>query len=268
MSSEATKIFTKENLDGYLKELAKEYRKRVGKAMPAEIVLVGGAAVLANYGFRNMTTDVDAVIHAASSMKDAINCVGDKYGLPNGWMNADFMYTSSYTPKLDQFSQYYRTFSNVLTIRTVTAEYLIAMKLRSGRKYKNDMSDIVGILSEHEKRNTPISLDAIERAVKDLYGGWDSIPKDSIDFIRNVMQKGHFTEMFALTAAEEKTTKNTLLDFEQHYPGVTNSENLDSIIRKLKEKENSKAMLPGQGNGQRDQEATGRRYPSKDKLER
>lgn len=268
MLSEASNFFTKENLSGYLKELAKEYRKRVGKSMPAEIVLVGGAAVLANYGFRNMTTDVDAVIHAASSMKDAINCVGDKYGLPNGWLNTDFMYTSSYTPKLDQFSQYYRTFSNVLTIRTVTAEHLIAMKLRSGRKYKNDLSDIVGILSEHEKRNEPISLDAIERAVKEMYGGWDSIPKDSIDFIQNVMQNGHYTEMFALTTAEEKNTKNTLISFEQHYPGVANSENLDSIIRKLKEKENSEAMLSGQSNGQQTLEKIARLPARKDELER
>lgn len=268
MLSEASNYFTKENLSGYLKELAKEYRKRVGKSMPAEIVLVGGAAVLANYGFRNMTTDVDAVIHAASSMKDAINCVGDKYGLPNGWLNTDFMYTSSYTPKLDQFSQYYRTFSNVLTIRTVTAEHLIAMKLRSGRKYKNDLSDILGILSEHEKRNEPISLDAIERAVKEMYGGWDSIPKDSIDFIQNVMQNGHYTEMFALTTAEEKNTKNTLISFEQHYPGVANSENLDSIIRKLKEKENSEAMLSGQSNGQQTLEKIARLPARKDELER
>ena len=46
------KGFTKENLDYYLRELAKEFRKRNGKNMPAEIVLVGGAAILANYGFR------------------------------------------------------------------------------------------------------------------------------------------------------------------------------------------------------------------------
>lgn len=65
--------FTKENLDTYLKELAKEFRRLNGKSMPAEIVLVGGAAILANYGFRNMTTDIDAVIHTASSMKEAIN---------------------------------------------------------------------------------------------------------------------------------------------------------------------------------------------------
>ena len=78
MSSEN---FTKKNLDDYLKELAKEFRKLSGKSMPAEIVLVGGAAILTNYGFRDMTTDIDAVIHAASSMKEAINRVGDKFVL-------------------------------------------------------------------------------------------------------------------------------------------------------------------------------------------
>lgn len=75
--------------------------------MPAEIILIGSAAILANYGFRDMTTEVDAVIHAVSSMKDAINRVGDKYRLPNGWLNADFMNTSSYTPKLAEFSVKY-----------------------------------------------------------------------------------------------------------------------------------------------------------------
>lgn len=78
-------VFTKENLDIYLKELAKEFRKLNGKTMPAEIILVGEAAILTNYGFRNMTTDIDAVISASSAMKEAINHVGDKYQLPNGW---------------------------------------------------------------------------------------------------------------------------------------------------------------------------------------
>ena len=59
------KGFTKENLDYYLKELAKEFRKRNGKNTPAEIVLVGGAAILANYGFREMTYDIDVVITAS-----------------------------------------------------------------------------------------------------------------------------------------------------------------------------------------------------------
>ena len=44
--------FTKDNIDLYLKELSKEYRKQVGKAMPAELILIGGAAVLINYAMR------------------------------------------------------------------------------------------------------------------------------------------------------------------------------------------------------------------------
>ena len=74
MSSENRFEFTKDNIDTYLKELAKEYRKLVGKNMPAEIILIGGASVLVNYGFRDMTTDIDALIQAASSMKDATAC--------------------------------------------------------------------------------------------------------------------------------------------------------------------------------------------------
>jgi len=101
MSSEGTGVFTKENLDTMLKELAKEFKKRNGTTAPAEIILIGGAAVLTGYGFREMTTDVDAVIHASSAMKEAAGKVGDKYNLPHEWLNSDFMRTDSYSPKLE-----------------------------------------------------------------------------------------------------------------------------------------------------------------------
>ena len=73
-------FFTKDNLDHCLRELGKEFRKRGGKQAPAEIILIGGAAVLVGYGFRDMTYDVDAVIQAASSIKDAINTVSGTRG--------------------------------------------------------------------------------------------------------------------------------------------------------------------------------------------
>lgn len=38
MSSEQRIEFTKENIDLYLKEVAKAYRKMVGKDFPAEII--------------------------------------------------------------------------------------------------------------------------------------------------------------------------------------------------------------------------------------
>ena len=236
MSSENSNYFTKENLNTYLKELGKEYKKINGKSMPAEIILIGGAAILANYGFREMTTDVDAVIHAVSSMKEAVNHVGDKYNLPNGWLNADFMKTDSYSSKLDQYSVYYREFSNVLTVRTVSAEYLIAMKLCSGRKYKKDLSDVIGILAEHEKRGEPITLNRIDKAVTDLYGGWDKISEDSKNFIQEAMEKGNFEKAYAEISAEESKAKGLLINFEQDYPGVTNTANVNDILENLKKK--------------------------------
>ena len=45
MPSENRIEFTKENLDTYLKEVAKEYRRLAGKGMPAELILIGGASV-------------------------------------------------------------------------------------------------------------------------------------------------------------------------------------------------------------------------------
>ena len=61
--------FTKKNLDGYLKELGKEFRKLNGTKMPAEVILIGGASVVINYGFREMTYDMDAIIQASSFIK-------------------------------------------------------------------------------------------------------------------------------------------------------------------------------------------------------
>ena len=239
MSSENSNYFTKENLNTYLKELGKEYKKINGKNMPAEIILIGGAAILANYGFREMTTDVDAVIHAVSSMKEAVNRVGDKYNLPNGWLNADFMKTDSYSSKLDQYSVYYKEFSNVLTVRTVSAEYLIAMKLCSGRKYKKDLSDIIGILAEHEKRGEPITMERIDKAVTDLYGSWDKISEDSKIFIEETMKKGEFEKIYTEISAEENKAKDLLINFEQDYPGVANTANVNDILMNLKKKKES-----------------------------
>ena len=238
--SDNVNTFTKDNLDNYLKELAKEYRKLVGKNVPAEIILIGGASILANYGFRDMTTDVDAVIDAASAMKDAINIVGDRFNLPNGWLNSDFKKTNSYTPKLVEISKHYRTFSNVLNVRTVDAEYLVAMKLRSGRKYKHDLSDVIGILAEHKKRGEELVYSQVEKAVIELYESWDVITPDVCQFINDAFQNGNYEEIINSVIEEEKTAKELLVDFEQDYPNVTNQANVNDILANLKKRKDAK----------------------------
>ena len=228
--------FTRENLDQYLKELAKEFRKRNGKSMPAEIILIGGAAVVINYGFREMTYDMDAIINAASSMKDAINSVGDRFGLPNGWMNADFMNTASYSPRINRFSEYYKTFSNVVTFRTVTGEYLVAMKLMSGRQYKYDLSDVIGILWEQEKKGHPLTLEQIEKAVVDLYDSYDRLPQDSRRFIENALADGDYEAVYARIRKMEAENKDILIEYQEEKPGVLNTDNASSIIAAIRKR--------------------------------
>lgn len=230
MSSEHQIEFTRKTIDEYLREVAKAYRKQIGKRMPAEMVLVGGAAILINYGFREMTTDIDALIQAASCMKDAINDVGDRFGLSNGWLNVDFMNTDSYTPKLMEYSQYYKTYANVLTIRTVSAEYLIAMKLRSGRRYKNDLSDVLGILTSHKEDGAPITMDRIKKAVSDLYGNWTALPEASQRFIQQVMEGERYEKLYEETRKNELAAKEFLLEFEENAPGVAAASNVDAIL--------------------------------------
>ena len=232
--------FTKDNLDGYLKELSKEFRKMNGSKIPAEIILIGGASVLINYGFREMTYDMDAIIQALSSMKDAINHVGDRMGLPNGWLNTDFMKTTSYTPKLIQYSKYYKTFSNVLKIRTVSAEYLVVMKLMAGRQYKNDLSDVVGILIEQKNAEKEISLESIKRAAGELYEGYENLPELSRNFIEAVYQNSDLSALYEKIRDDEKQNKDILLEFQDDFPDVLNGDNLADILRAAKAKKEKK----------------------------
>lgn len=230
--------FTKDNLDDYLKELSKEFRKMNGSKMPAEIILIGGAAILINYGFREMTYDMDAIIQASSSMKDAINNVGDRMGLPNGWLNTDFMKTASYTPKLIQYSKYYKTFSNVLRIRTISAEYLIVMKLMAGRQYKNDLSDVIGILIEQKKADKEIQFESIKRAADELYNGYENLPASSRDFIEAAYTSKDLSDLYEKIKKDEKENKDMLLEFQNDYPNVLNGDNIKDILIAARRKKN------------------------------
>ena len=185
-------------------------------------------------------------------------------------MQIYFRKTDSYTSKLIEFSVYYKTYSNVLSIRTVAAEYLIAMKLRSGRQYKSDLSDVLGILAEHKKRGTPIIMEQIQKAVTDLYGDWSSLSDMSQTFIENVMADGRFEQLYEQTARGEQETKELLIRFEKDYPGVTKESNVDAIAYNLQKKANKASIIAQLRQRQtKDVETTQRKKPTKmDDLER
>ena len=165
-------------------------------------------------------------------MKEAVNIVGDRLGLPNGWLNADFKNTSSYSPKLSQYSKYYRTYSNVLNIRIISAEYLVAMKLMSGRRYKKDLSDIIGILSEQERMGEPLSYQQIDCAVRNLYDGWDNISEYAIQVLKAALNSENLKALFMEQEREEALSKQAVLQVQKYEGEKVKESNVDEIIQK------------------------------------
>ena len=227
------KLIKKDELDIYLKELTKIIRKNNRKNdVSYEIILVGGASILVNYSFRMSTSDVDCIDVNNILMNDAINVVAEKYSLPYDWINTDFKITKSYSDKLVNYSTFYKSFGNgTLIIRTIKDEYLIAMKLVSGRKYKNDLSDIIGIINEINK-NRVITLGEIEKAVIELYGDLEKVNNDAYQLLKDFLSKNNVDYNY-IYKLEEKN-KNKLLNIEENQEILLSDDNIDYILEKIK----------------------------------
>ena len=94
----------------------------------------------------------------------------------------------------------------------------------AGRQYKNDLSDVVGILLEQEKSQQQICLEDIKKAAEKLYGGYDKLSEESRTFIETVYQNPDLTQLYAKVREDEKTNKDILIEFEDNYPDVLNGD--------------------------------------------
>jgi hypothetical protein len=223
----------KRSLDHYLNELAKELKRIYGrKIQPVEVVLVGGAAILINYDFRLSTNDVDAWLSSETLMTEAIRQVAQRYGLSNRWLNQDFVRTSSFSPKLRDMSVHYKTFQRILDVRTIQGADLIAMKLNANRHYKNDLSDVVGILMECEQHGKPLTLDTIETSVLTLYGEKKAILPETWEWLETIMKHGNYAQIRHHVASEEVKAQKVLLEaITDHQPLRTEEEAKEVLDR-------------------------------------
>jgi hypothetical protein len=60
------------------------------------------------------------------------------------------------------------------------------MKLMAARTYKNDFSDVVGIVLEQRKQEKPLTIEDIKRASVGLYDAYERLPEKSRSFIEEV----------------------------------------------------------------------------------
>lgn len=180
---------SKDKIEEYLSELGKLINRKRSRSFRSEIIIVGGASILLNYGFRVNSNYIDCSDRSGILMNDIIDEVGTKYNLPKNWINTDFVHTKSYSQKLDQYSTFYKSYGyGALDVRTIKDEYLIAMKIVSARKYRNDFSDIYGIITECRNKNIEITFEKVTRAIIDLYGSIDIANKLALDFTKKIIE--------------------------------------------------------------------------------
>ena len=232
----SSKEFNKENLNFYLNEFAKEFKKLSKRKAKIEIIIIGGGSALLNYGFRDSTYDIDAILFERSLTKEASRTIARKYDLPDDWLNADFMKSDSYSDKLFFHSEYYKTFANCVDVRTVTGKYLLAMKMKSGRIYKRDLSDIVGIIKYED-----LTKDMIVDAVVELYGSYDI--DDNIDsFVDSLlaMDEKELDNIFSKTISQESENKELLLKFNELYHIRLDRDKINQTIEEFKQSKQRK----------------------------
>lgn len=234
-----SKGITQENFNSLLNDFAKEFRKQNGSKTPAEIIIVGGASIVSNYGFREATQDIDIVAQGSSAIQDAILKISDSHHLPTDWMNADFIKTASYSDKIIEHSSHYRSYyGGLLEIRTIRDEYLIAMKMMSGREYKHDISDIIGILYESKAKGKSISNEMIDRAIVDLYGNAGAVKPQILERVHSYtnLPENDLRTLYEKLNENEAKVSETLLDMDQKYVGIIREDTVDDIVARIQRK--------------------------------
>lgn len=203
---------TVEQIDACLLRLAQNYEKLNKKtAIPFEIIVVGGASILLNYGFRKSTQDIDAYIEIRNQLNDAIHLTEEELSLSMDWLNQDFVRTASFSERISLYSKFYKTYAGIMTVRTVTAEYLIAMKIMSGRTYKHDLTDIIGVLMAEPS----ITMERIKTAFRSLYPAASLESLRLYPWLENVMAKPLDKGFYEQTQKSEETAARIL---REKYP--------------------------------------------------
>ena len=225
-------ILEKENLETYFSDLGKLLKKKIkNNTYSVELIVVGGASIILNYDFRGTTVDIDCIDVNGALMNEVVGQIADKYDLPEDWINTDFVKTASYSSSLIRYSTLYKTYGNgVLSIRTIKGEYLIAMKIMSGRKYKNDYSDIYGIIKWHKRNNKQITIDEVDKAIVELYGSLSKVDKDAYNFTSNVIKE---IDSNSLNRIREKENVNLNKLKELRQESSVNEETVEKILEKI-----------------------------------
>lgn len=133
-------MLSKQDIIRYLEDLNNELREL---GINGELILFGGASMCLVYDARTSTKDIDAVYEPKPIINELVQKIAVKYKLEDNWLNDSVKGFVSNTSEIQEFM----TFTN-LKVHTVTAQYLLAMKLLASRGTgSKDFDDIKYLVS-------------------------------------------------------------------------------------------------------------------------
>jgi len=125
---------TKNEIIEYLRILGRELKAR-GES--GEILLTGGASMSLVHSARDTTKDVDALFEPKSSIVEIAKEIAKDHNINEDWLNDSVKGFVGDNAPSELFMEI-----DGLRINTVSAEYLLSMKLLSARYGETDYDDI------------------------------------------------------------------------------------------------------------------------------
>ncbi len=114
-----------------------------GKRIPANIYIVGGAALTLEYGARDATRDIDASFGSKEQLVPFIVEVAREQGLPDDWLNNNVL--GYISPVHEDPAPVVLIKDGNVKVTVASAETLLAMKIRASRG-RRDRDDIAFLL--------------------------------------------------------------------------------------------------------------------------
>ena len=110
------------------------------------------------------------------------------------------------------------------------------MKLIAGRKYKNDLSDIVGVLMEYEEQQRPISLDQINLSLLTLYGRTELPDTDLMHWLVQLIHNGSYRKVYDLVRREEANNQSMVIEAIEQGSKVFSESDVDAVLALIRER--------------------------------
>jgi len=110
------------------------------------------------------------------------------------------------------------------------------MKLIAGRKYKNDLSDIVGVLMEYEEQQRPISLNQINQSLLTLYGRAELPDTDLMHWLVQLIHNGSYRKVYDLVRREEANNQSIVIEAIEQGSKVFSESDVDAVLALIRER--------------------------------